>query len=139
MKNLGIKHLKSYSFRKIEKLQNKRFHGVAKYLLPHVPFYSHLFKKLHLNPAKLKKIEDWGKLGLPLVKKSYFRLHPREFILQGKPKQLANDYLKFVSHCSKSDLLSLVYHKEPINTHISAFFRPTMLIFSGGLSMRECG
>jgi len=131
MKNLGFKDLQQLSFRKIQKLQEKKFRSFVRYLLPHVPFYGKLFETLGIKPRKIKKIHDWQDWGLPLVKKSYFRTHSKEFILTGKKHDLINDYLQYVWSFSKRDLLHLSYIKG-LQKPVEQFYKPTMLIFSGG-------
>ena len=49
---LAIPELRSLNFDKIERLQDAKFHAVAKNLLPQTKFYSNLFKEYGIDPAK---------------------------------------------------------------------------------------
>ena len=79
---LAIPELRNLNFDKIERLQNAKFHAVAKNLLPQTRFYSNLFREYGVDPAKLKNVDDWHKLGLPLIKKFYYMKHVEDFVVK---------------------------------------------------------
>jgi len=129
--NLGVRELRTYSFRKIEKLQQKKFRAFVRHIVPNVPFYHYLFKKMDIKVRKLRRPEDWQKYSIPLVKKEFFRENPKEFIINGPKRKLGNDYLRHVRMFNKWEFFKLAWHPDLFG-HVKKYYKPTMLIFSGG-------
>ena len=130
---LSIQELKSLSSMQIEKLQNARFHAVAKNLLPHTKFYSNLFKEHGVDPNKLKKVEDWQKQGLPLIKKFYYMQHVEDFVV--KPDHPFKTYWQYLRDLSISEALTFTLssmNKHALSSRLHYFFHPKMPLFSGG-------
>ncbi|MBW3004226.1 hypothetical protein KY310_00125 [Candidatus Woesearchaeota archaeon] len=117
----------------IEKLQNAKFHAAANNLLPCTKFYSNLFKEYGVDPAKLKKVEDWQKQGLPLIKKFYYMKHVEDFVVRPEdPFKTHLAYLRDLSTGAALDLAFKVIDKPILARMLHDFYHPKMPLFSGG-------
>jgi len=124
--------LRTFGFEKIKRLQDVRFHATCAYQLPQVPFYKKLFTEHGVDPYALKTVEDWKRLGLPLIKKATYLKNPRDFITQPDPNHLFKNHLSYLKSLGEIDpaiALLLSTHKEKILKH---YYNPKMLVFSGG-------
>lgn len=133
---LTAHQLKHTSWETIERLQQQRFRATARYMLPCVKAYSDLFKQYNVDPFKIKRVEDWKKLGLPLLKKSYYKEHPEDFIVKVHPGQAFTQYENFM-HAQESAItialsLKLLTEKKSMEKEIKEFFMPKMPAFSAG-------
>ncbi|MBD3303892.1 hypothetical protein GF343_02010 [Candidatus Woesearchaeota archaeon] len=130
---LSVQELRSLNPMQIERLQNAKFHAAAKNLLPQTKFYSGLFKEYGVDPAKLKKVEDWKKQGLPLVKKFYYMKHVEDFVV--KPDDAFKTHLSYLRDLSTGAALDLAFKmldKQALAHQLHYFFHPKMPLFSGG-------
>jgi len=130
---LAIPELRNLNFDKIERLQNAKFHAVAKNLLPQTRFYSNLFSEYGVDPAKLKNVDDWHKLGLPLIKKFYYMKHVEDFVVKPEhPFKTHFSYLRDLSTSAALDLAFKVIDKPALAQKLHDFYHPKMPLFSGG-------
>jgi phenylacetate-coenzyme A ligase PaaK-like adenylate-forming protein len=130
---LSFQELQSLSWERIEKIQNARFHAVAKNLLPHTKFYSNLFKEYNIDPHKLKKVEDWQTQGLPLVKKFYYMKHVEDFVV--KPDHPFKTYWRYLRDLSFPEAVKFTVNSintQAVSSRLHYFFHPKMPLFSGG-------
>ena len=131
---LTLKELKNLDFEAIERLQNKRFQATARYMLPQAEFYSNLFKEYKIDEFSIRRVQDWHRLGLPLIKKSFYMRSPEQFIV--KPKQPVKEYLRFlkeISHaCYVLVLIKSIFNKRSVKEKIEEFYTIKMPAFSGG-------
>lgn len=130
--HLTLDELKRFSFGTIERLQNLRFKAVCRYLLPHTPYYKQLFKDYGIDEFKLKRVTDWHKHSLPLIKKATYMKNPRDFVVQPDKKTILKNHLHYLDNqdelMSAFGLLISPSKKE----HLKDYYTPKMLIFSGG-------
>jgi phenylacetate-coenzyme A ligase PaaK-like adenylate-forming protein len=130
---LSVQELRSLNPMQIERLQNVKFHACAKNLLPHTKFYANLFKECGVDPDKLKKVEDWHKQGLPLVKKFYYMKHVEDFVVKPEdPFKTHLSYLRDLSTGAAFDLALKVIDKPMLAKTLHDFYHPKMPLFSGG-------
>jgi phenylacetate-coenzyme A ligase PaaK-like adenylate-forming protein len=141
---LSFDELRKLSWNRIEHLQNRRLAAAAKHLLPHAAFYREFFEKHKTDPSKITCVEDWKKLGLPLIKKKIYIERPRDFIVRpkGTPEQIFFYYLKYILSLSKTQALRLLLSGiaskarkswyESLTKEVKSFFRPKMPAFAGG-------
>lgn len=131
---LTLKELKNLDFESVERLQNKKFQATARYLLPQAEFYSNLFKEYKIDIFSIRRVQDWHRLGLPLVKKSFYMRNPQQFIV--RPKQPVKEYLKFLKETNQFyyliTLLKSVFDKKSVKEKIEEFYTIKMPAFSGG-------
>ncbi len=131
---LTLNELKKLDFEAIERLQNKRFQATARYLLPQADFYSNLFKEYKIDVFSIKRIHDWHRLGLPLIKKSFYMRNPEQFIV--KPKNPVKEYLRFLKEtnylCYAIVLLKSIFNKKSVQEKMEEFYTIKMPAFSGG-------
>lgn len=134
--HLTYQELKHASPSTIERLQNQRFRTTVQFLLPHVKFYKDLFKEYRIDANNITRVDDWQKLGLPLVQKAYFKRHPKEFIV-GVPEQKAfSAYQEIMTALEGLGTVSLwlkaLASKKEVEQEIRSYFFPKMPAFSGG-------
>jgi phenylacetate-coenzyme A ligase PaaK-like adenylate-forming protein len=141
---LSLDELRKLSWKRIENLQNQRLAAASRHLLPHAAFYREFFEKHKVDPSKITCVEDWKKLGMPLIKKKIYIERPRDFIVRpkGTPEKIFLYYLKYVLSLSKGQalrlLLSGIVSKankawyENLTKEVKSFFRPKMPAFAGG-------
>ena len=130
---LNFEELKKLSFEKIERLQNDRFRAVVSHLLPHTRFYGELFREHGINPAKLRSVEDWHKLGLPLVKKLYYMNHVEDFIVRPEHTFSAHaSYLLSLDAGEVMDLYANLLDEHSLQMKLRNYYQPKMPLFSGG-------
>jgi phenylacetate-coenzyme A ligase PaaK-like adenylate-forming protein len=133
---LTAHQLKTISWETIEKLQQQRFKATVKYILPHIKAYQGLFKQYRVDYHSINRVEDWQKLGLPLLKKAYYKEHPEDFIAKVHPSQAFSAYEGFM-HAQESAAtvamsLKLLTQKKSMEKEIKDFFMPKMPAFSAG-------
>jgi phenylacetate-coenzyme A ligase PaaK-like adenylate-forming protein len=133
---LTIQQLKTISWETIEKLQQQRFKATAKYLLPHVKAYRDLFRQYNVDFNKIEKVEDWKKLGLPLLKKAYYKEHPEDFVLKIHPSQAFTAYENFLQEQESAAAIAIMIRaltaKRKLKQQVKDFFTPKMPAFSAG-------
>ncbi len=129
---LTLKQLRTFTFEKIERLQNIRFKATCRFMLPYVPFYANMFKQYGVDPFSLKKVEDWKTKGLPLIKKATYMKNPKDFVVTPDLKKIFYNHFSYLDnqgeYGSAAHLL-LSHHKKEI---LKNYYSPKMLIFSGG-------
>jgi len=129
---LTLKQLRTFSFNRIERLQNLRFKATCRYMLPATPFYTRLFHKYGVDPFKIKKVEDWHSLGLPLIKKATYMKNPKDFVVQPDKKHLFTNHFAYLDnqdeYASAINLLFSSHKKEMMKR----YYTPKMIVFSGG-------
>ena len=122
--------------RALEKLQNKRLRAAVLYLAPHTPYYARLFKEHNINPKNITCVEDWKKLGLPLVRKTDYLHNPKDFLVTPPPHLAFRVFRKYHSYLDRTLGISLILRALTNNTllkqDIEQFFLPHMPLFSGG-------
>jgi phenylacetate-coenzyme A ligase PaaK-like adenylate-forming protein len=129
---LTLDQLKTFSFEKIERLQNSRFSATCKYLLPYTSFYSELFKKYGVDANSIKSVQDWHKLGLPLVKKSAYLKNPQAFIVKPEQKGIFRRHLSYLEDAGENrEAIELFFSKDK-EKQVKNYYMPQSLIFSGG-------
>jgi len=129
---LTLEQLKTFSFEKIERLQNMRFSAACRYLLPYTEFYSELFKKNGTDPLTIGSVQDWHKLGLPLIKKSAYLRNPQAFIVKPEQKGLFRRHLTYLEAAGENrEAIELFFSKDK-EKQIKNYYMPQSLIFSGG-------
>ncbi len=133
---LTLQQLKNISWETIERLQQQRFKATARHLLPHVKAYRDLFKEYDIDHYKLERVEDWKNLGLPLLKKAYYKEHPEDFIVRIHPSQAFHAYENFMHEQESAAVLAmslkLLTGKKSVEKEIKEFFMPKMPAFSAG-------
>jgi len=133
---LTLQQLKGMSWETIEKLQQQRFRATVRHLLPHVKAYRELFRQYNIDFHKIEKVEDWQKLGLPLLKKAYYKEHPEDFVVRIHPSQAFAAYENFLQEQESAATIALslgiLMHKSRIEKEIREFFTPKMPAFSAG-------
>lgn len=141
---LSLNDLKKLSWKKIESLQNRRLVATIGQLLPHASFYREFFKQHKVDPLRIKRVEDWKRFGLPLIKKKVYMERTRDFIVrpQGTNEKIFLDYLKYISSLNKYENLKLLFLgivskvwkplNEVLTKEVKSFFRPKMPAFAGG-------
>jgi phenylacetate-CoA ligase len=141
---LTLDELKKTSWKKIQSMQNRRFQATARYLLPLAAFYREFFKKHKVDVNKIRSVEDWKKLGLPLIKKKLYLDRTRDFIVipRGSRSKIFLTYLKYAEYIQRlqgtrlllAGIISKVSEKhfEKLTKEIKSFFRPKMPAFAGG-------
>lgn len=128
--HLTLNQLRSFTFQKIEQLQNNKFHATCKYLLPTVPYYAKLFQQYNIDPNTLNTVEDWHKKGLPLIKKSTYMKNPQDFVAKPNKENLFSTHLNHLreqGEYAEAAKLFLAPKEQLTN-----YYSPKMLIFSGG-------
>jgi phenylacetate-coenzyme A ligase PaaK-like adenylate-forming protein len=141
---LSLDELRRLNWKKIESLQNARLAATAKSFLPHVPFYRKFFKEHRVDASKIKRVEDWKRLGLPLIKEKLYIDEPRNFIVRpaGSRRAMFLNYMKYVFSLNKKEGIKLllanaaswfIYRlNEELMKEIKSYFYPKMLVFIGG-------
>ncbi|MEM4240400.1 MAG: hypothetical protein QXK08_04370, partial [Candidatus Woesearchaeota archaeon] len=133
---LTLHQLRRISWETIERLQQQRFRATARHLLPHIKAYQELFKQYNTDPYKIECVEDWKKLGLPLLKKAYYKQHPEDFIVRVHPSQAFHAYENFMHEQESAAVLAmslkLLTGKKAVEKEIREFFMPKMPAFSAG-------
>jgi hypothetical protein len=133
---LDYRQLKHIRWSAIERLQNKRFQVIAQHMLPHVKVYRELFKQYRIDVHNIKSIDDWKRLGLPLLKKSFYQQHPEDFVVKIHPSQAFERYKAFL-HAQESAagvalFLKALTHRKMLEKEIKRYYYPKMPAFSGG-------
>ncbi len=129
---LTLKQLRTFSFEKIERLQNLRFKATCRYMLPYVPFYANMFKQHGIDPFTLKTVEDWQKKGLPLLKKATYMKNPKDFVVTPDLNKIFANHFQYLDNQDEyGSAIKLLFssHKREI---LKEYYSPKMLIFSGG-------
>lgn len=133
---LTFGQLRRMRWETIERLQQQRFRLTAHYLLPYVKAYSDLFKQYNIDPKNLKRVEDWHKNGLPLLKKAAYKKRPEEFMVRMPEAQAFEHYRSFMqaqeSAATISLLLKALTHPGRLKKEIKDYYYPKMPAFSGG-------
>ncbi len=133
---LTKKELESLSWRKIERLQSHRFRAIVRNLLPHTKAYSDLFEEYSINPKKIRCVEDWQKLGLPLFKKKYYLKFPKNFVVSPDIKNVFSVHKRFLSSLHKMEALNFImtalFRPKKTAALLKSFYHPKMPLFSGG-------
>ncbi len=133
---LTLQQLKTMSWETIEKLRQQRFKATARYLLPHIKAYRELFRQHNIDFHKIEKVEDWKKLGLPLLKKAYYKEHPEDFVLKIHPSQAFTAYENFFqaqeSAAAIAIMLRALTARQKLEKQVKDFFTPKMPAFSAG-------
>lgn len=130
---VSLSELKSLGFGNIERIQDAKFHAVAKNLLPQTRFYSSLFRQYGVDPANLKSVEDWHKQGLPLISKFDYMDKVQDFIVQPDDAfRTHSAYLKDLSYFEAFDFTLGLLHKPAVARALKDFYHPKMPLFSGG-------
>lgn len=130
---VSLSELKSLGFGNIERIQDAKFHAVAKNLLPQTRFYSSLFRQYGVDPANLKSVEDWHKQGLPLISKFDYMDKVQDFIVQPEDAFKTHAaYLKDLSYFEAFDFTLGLVQKPAVTRTLKDFYHPKMPLFSGG-------
>ncbi len=133
---LTLQQLKHMRWETIERLQQQRFKAIAHHMLPAVKAYRDLFKEYKIDPLSIDKVEDWKKLGLPLLKKAYYKQHPEDFIVRVHPSQAFEHYEAFLHEQESAAMVSLFFmaltHRKALEKEIKEYYSPKMPAFSGG-------
>ncbi len=129
---LTLDQLKQFSFEKIERLQNIRFSATCKHLLPYTQFYSELFKKYGADPHSITNVQDWHKLGLPLIKKSAYLKNPQAFIVKPEQKGIFKRHLNYLEDAGENREAVELFFSKNKEKQIKNYYMPQSLIFSGG-------
>lgn len=133
---LTAHQLKTISWETIEKLQQQRFKATVRHMLPAVKAYHDLFKEYKVDYFKIEKVEDWKKLGLPLLKKAYYKQHPEDFIVKTHPSQAFTQYENFMHEQESAATIALLFealtNKKRMEKEVREFFMPKMPAFSAG-------
>lgn len=117
---LSFEELKSLSYEEIESMQNRKFRAFIRYqVYPNHPFYRRLFKEYKVDPFDLKAPSDWGKYGLPLVKKAEYKESLREFVLNPQevegqerdPAEVIRNLLDYYKEAGYKDERSFVFRR----------------------------
>jgi hypothetical protein len=128
--------LKHMSWETIERLQNQRFAATVQHLLPAVKAYRDLFRQHGVAFSHVTCVEDWKKLGLPLLKKAYYKEHPEDFLVKMHPSQAFAQYKKFLEAQESAAMVALflkaLTHSKGLERELKQFYLPKMLAFSGG-------
>lgn len=129
---LTLDQLKQLSFEKIERLQNIRFSAACKHLLPYTQFYSELFKKYGADSHSITNVQDWHKLGLPLIKKSAYLKNPQAFIVKPEQKGIFKQHLRYLEDAGENREAVELFFSKNKEKQIKNYYVPQSLIFSGG-------
>ena len=133
---LSFKQLEQYSLNKIERLQRHRFRATCAVMLPNVPAYARMFRQHNVDPAKLKKIEDWRDAGLPLIKKATYMKKPFDYVVQVSPREAFDTYFDYL-YAQRFDAglelwVRSLFFLSRVKNDVKSFFMPKMPAFSGG-------
>jgi len=141
---LTLADLQRLSWKEICLLQERKFAAAARHLLPQTAIYRELFSRHQVDPKKISRVEDWKKLGLPLIKKRLFLDRSRDFLVrpEGKKEEVFLTYLKYAKTIDKVAAFSLslkailsVFRRQwrdQLTREVRQFFVPKMPAFSGG-------
>lgn len=133
---LTLQQLKRMSWETIERLQQQRFRAIAHHMLPAVKAYRDLFKDYNIDPQNINSVDDWKKLGLPLLKKAYYKQHPEDFIVKLHPDQAFEHYKRFLesqeSAAGVALFLKALTHRKALEKEIKNYYLPKMPAFSAG-------
>ncbi len=133
---LTLQQLKHIRWETIERLQQQRFKAIAHHMLPAVKAYRDLFKDYRVDPLSIEKVEDWHKLGLPLLKKAYYKHHPEDFIVKIHPNQAFDHYEAFLHAQESAATVALFFraltNRKALVKEIKEYYMPKMPAFSGG-------
>jgi phenylacetate-CoA ligase len=141
---LTLEELKKIKWEKIKTIQNRRFQATARYLLLLTAFYRDFFRKHKVDVNRIRSVEDWKKLGLPLIKKKLYLDRTRDFIVipRGSQSKIFLIYLKYAEYLQRLQGTRLLLtgivskisekHMENLTKEIKSFFRPKMPAFAGG-------
>jgi phenylacetate-coenzyme A ligase PaaK-like adenylate-forming protein len=137
MREYLTKHqLKSMRWETIERLQQQRFHATVRYLLPAVKAYRDLFKQHGVDFEDIRRVEDWKRRGLPLLKKAYYKEHATDFLAKVHPSQAFSVYEDFLSAQESAATIALYLRaltaRSKLEKEVKDFFHPKMIAFSGG-------
>ncbi len=101
-------------------------------MLPYVPFYANMFKQYGIDPFTLKKVKDWQKKGLPLLKKATYMKNPKDFVVAPDLNRIFANHFQYLDNQDEyGSAIKLLFssHKREI---LKEYYSPKMLIFSGG-------
>ncbi|MBN2228829.1 MAG: hypothetical protein JW779_04475 [Candidatus Thorarchaeota archaeon] len=74
--------LKRTNHKEIKEMQDRKFRAFIRYQIwPNHPYYRRLFKENNVDPFNITCFEDWAKYNIPLVKKTDYKDHLTEFVL----------------------------------------------------------
>ena len=108
------------------------FRASATHLLPHVPFYAELFKGYGVDSARLRRVDDWHREGLPLIKKAEYLKRPRDFVVSPPRERIFGIHMNYLA-CLRdfSGMVTLLLSPDKRKI-LHDFYSPKMLVFSGG-------
>ncbi len=135
---LTFEELQRFSIKRIDRLQQKRFQAVVRYILPLCKAYREMFREYNVDFHSVRSVEDWHKKGLPLIKKSYYIKNSKDFVAMPykSKRELFSKHMKFVGSQSTSDWLFLwleaIFNREGLEKQIKQYYFPKMPAFSGG-------
>lgn len=130
---MSFQELRDLSASQVERIQNAKFHASAKNLLPHTSFYSGLFRDFNVDPADLRTVEDWQKLGLPLIKKQHYKNQVQDFIVKpGNPFKVHLSYMRSLGSGAAINFLIGSLDRQALAGMLKDFYHPKMPFFSGG-------
>ncbi|MFX1473864.1 MAG: hypothetical protein ACFFCO_00080 [Promethearchaeota archaeon] len=152
---LSFKELKEKSYSEILRMQERKFRAFIRYqVYPNHPFYRKLFKEHGVDPFNLETPEDWGKHGLPLVRKADYKGGLREFVLnpqqkdgeQRNPSEIIKNLLSYYKEAGFDKERSYVFRRglkvklhigagkarQELMEHISHRYTPRFFWFSSG-------
>lgn len=133
---LTKKELIQLRWKSIERLQHQRFRATVRHLLPHTKAYAEIFSNHHINPWKINSVDDWHKLGLPLIKKKYYLNNPLDFVVKPDARTAFTAYRKYITALDKIEglhiLLSTFFRRSATKKLIAEFYKPKMVVFSSG-------
>jgi hypothetical protein len=133
---LTLQQLKRMNWGTIERLQQQRFKATVRYMLPQVKAYRDLFKHYNIDPQSINKVEDWKKLGLPLLKKANYKEHPEDFVVHVASDEAFQHYKQFLEAQESAAMVSLflkaLTHRKSLEKEIKNYYVPKMPAFSGG-------
>lgn len=133
---LTYNELKHMRWERVERLQQQRFKAIVHHMLPMVKTYRELFKQYNIDPFSITCVDDWRRLGLPLVTKAYYKQRPEDFLVQVHPSQAFTHYDKFLREQESAATIALflkaLTHKKSLAKEIKEYYFPKMPAFSGG-------
>ncbi|MEM4246708.1 MAG: hypothetical protein QXF14_00070 [Candidatus Woesearchaeota archaeon] len=133
---LTLHQLRNMSWETIERLQQQRFRATARHLLPHTKAYRELFTEYGIDYHKIERVEDWKKLGLPLLKKAHYKEHPEDFVVKIHPSQAFVAYENFLQEQESAATIAIMIRaltaKKKLEKQVKDFFTPKMPAFSAG-------
>jgi len=118
--------------RHAKQLQDRHLHALCTHILPHVPFYSELFRGYGIDPARITSLERWRSEGLPLIKKAEYLKRPKDFIVTPDKAKLFRTHANYLFCARKFAELAALFTSRDKRKILKDHYGPKMLIFSGG-------